>query len=113
RVGEQLDGQVELVDVDRVRALGQVVGQAGQHVDVLVGGLHLERTVDGRGLHLAEGAHPGQIVVVVVGQVAGQRALGGEGEDGAVGAEEDRLVVEIAAQRPVRAGAGDDLDRID
>ena len=55
-VADQFDGQLELVAVDGVGAVGDVVGESAQHVDVVVGDLDLQRAVGGRGLDVVVGA---------------------------------------------------------
>ena len=41
-IGEQFDGKLQLLGIYDVRALGEVVGDAGQNVDVLVRDLDFE-----------------------------------------------------------------------
>ena len=38
-IAEQFDGQFQLLAVDRVGAVGEIVGEPAQHVDVVVGDL--------------------------------------------------------------------------
>src|SRR5690606_32802831 len=92
-VAEQFDGQLQLIPVDGVGAVADVVGQAGQYVDVVVGDVDLQRTVGGRGADVVVGRQIRQVVVVLVGQVAGQRPFGAEHADAAVAAEEHRGLV--------------------
>ena len=112
-IAEQLDGQVELLTIHGVGAVGKVVGQPAEHVDVLVGDLDRQRSVGRGGTDVVVGAQVGQVVVVLVGEVAGQRPLGAEHADPSVAAQEDRAIVQVAAQRVERARTRHDPDRVD
>src|SRR4051794_36544642 len=105
-IPEEFDGQFELVMVDGVGSVGQIVGDAGQHVDVVVGDVDLQRAVGSRGADIVVGRQIRQVVIVFVGQIARQGSLGAEHAQSSVAAQEDRLVVQIAAQGVVRARTG-------
>ena len=55
-VPEQFDGELQLVAVDGVGAVGEVVGEAGQHVDVVVADVDLQRAVGGGRADVVVGA---------------------------------------------------------
>ncbi|SKZ99989.1 Uncharacterised protein [Mycobacteroides abscessus subsp. abscessus] len=112
-VGEQFDGEVELVAVDAARSVEDVLCEAGQHVDVVVDDVELERPIGCLGADVGERGDVGEIVVVVLGEEFRQRARRGEHEDSSPCTEEHGVVSEVAAQREVFAGPGDDLDRVD
>ena len=65
----------ELIAVHGVGSVGDVNGQAGQHVDVVLGDSDPQRAVGGGGADVVVGAQVRQVVVVLVGKVTRQRPL--------------------------------------
>src|SRR5689334_19680177 len=80
-VPEEFDGKLQLVAVDGVRSVGQVVGNTGEHVDVVVADVDAQRAVGGGGADVVVRRQIGQVVVVLVGEIARQPATGAEDTD--------------------------------
>src|SRR4051812_13404310 len=111
-VPEEFDGELQLVAVDGVGAVGEVVGNAGEHIDVVVADVDSQGAVGGCGANVVVGGQVGQVVIVLIGEVARKGAAGAEDADTSVAAQEDRLVVEVAPQGVVGAGAGHHAHRV-
>lgn len=112
-IAEQLDGQVELLTVHRVRPVGKIVDQPTEHIDVVVGNGNRQRAVGGGRADVVVGAQVRQVVVVLIGKIAGQCPLGAKHTDPTIAAQEDRSIIQVTAKRVEGGGARHDLDRVD